>query len=85
MAIARKPQGNHTATTDEQKEKAADAFITGAGEKRQPEKKGKKIPIMMRFDSSILQKVDQAAEHRGLSRSAWIQFIVSRALDSGEG
>ena len=30
-------------------------------------------------------KVDAAAKRRGISRSAWIQFTVSRALDAGEG
>jgi hypothetical protein len=33
----------------------------------------------------LLAKVDAAAKRRGISRSAWIQFTVSRALDAGEG
>jgi len=39
----------------------------------------------MRFDPHVLEKVDAAAERRGISRSAWIQYTVSRALDQGEG
>ncbi len=44
-----------------------------------------KVPVMMRFDHDVLARVDAAAKRRGISRSAWIQFTVSRALDQGEG
>ncbi len=40
---------------------------------------------MMRFDPEVLKRVDEAAKRRGVSRSAWIQFTVSRALDRGKG
>jgi hypothetical protein len=40
---------------------------------------------MMRFDPAVLKRVDEAAKRRGISRSAWIQFTVSRALDQDEG
>jgi hypothetical protein len=40
---------------------------------------------MVRFDADVLRRVDEAAKRRGVSRSAWIQFTVSRALDQGEG
>jgi predicted HicB family RNase H-like nuclease len=40
---------------------------------------------MVRFDPALLQRVNEAAKHRGVSRSAWIQFTLSRALDQGEG
>jgi hypothetical protein len=33
----------------------------------------------------MLRRVDDAAKRRGISRSAWIQYTVSRALDQGEG
>jgi hypothetical protein len=33
----------------------------------------------------LLQRIDAAAKHRGISRSSWIQFTLSRALDQGEG
>jgi hypothetical protein len=36
-------------------------------------------------DRSLLQRIDAAEKHRGISRSSWIQFTLSRALDQGEG
>jgi hypothetical protein len=44
-----------------------------------------KKPILIRFDFHLLERVDTAAKRRGISRSAWIQFTLSRALDHGEG
>ncbi|MDP4224986.1 MAG: hypothetical protein Q8910_01255 [Bacteroidota bacterium] len=44
-----------------------------------------KQPVMLRFDSTLLDKVDEASRHRGISRSAWIQYIISKALEHGEG
>jgi len=40
---------------------------------------------MIQFDQKVLERVDTAAERRGISRSAWIQFVVSHALDKDEG
>jgi predicted HicB family RNase H-like nuclease len=84
MAIAKKPKSNRKASDKPDTEQAAEAFISGAGEE-EAKASTKKIPIMMRFDPSVLEKVDAAAKRRGISRSAWIQFTVSRALDHGEG
>lgn len=84
MAIAKKPKSNHSESKKPNAEKAAEAFISGSGEE-EVKASTKKIPIMMRFDPSVLEKVDAAAKRRGISRSAWIQFTVSRALDQGEG
>lgn len=92
MAITRKPNSKPNPPVDEA---AADAFIAGAakpqaapiaadvstGEGAEP----RKLPVMLRFDRALLAKVDTAAKRRGISRSAWIQFTVSRALDAGEG
>ncbi|MBB6193790.1 hypothetical protein FHS51_004048 [Sphingobium wenxiniae] len=91
MAIARKPNSKPKPPMDEA---AADAFIAGAakpeaapiaadeaGQGAEP----RKSPVMLRFDRALLAKVDAAAKRRGISRSAWIQFTVSRALDAGEG
>ena len=36
---------------------------------------------MVRFDPALLARVDRAAKRRGVSRSAWIQFTLSKALD----
>ena len=90
MAIARKPNSKPKPPMDEA---AADAFIAGAakpeaapiaaeadeaGQGAEP----RKSPVMLRFDRALLAKVDAAAKRRGISRSAWIQFTVSRALDA---
>lgn len=87
MAIARKPNSNPKPPVDD----AADAFIAGAVKPATPaieaaaEDGPRKAPVMLRFDRVLLAKVDSAAKRRGISRSAWIQFTVSRALDAGEG
>lgn len=88
MAIARKPNSKPKRPADDD---AADAFIAGAAKPATPaidaaaEDGPRKSPVMLRFDRALLAKVDAAAKRRGISRSAWIQFTVSRALDAGEG
>ena len=87
MAIAKKPNSHRFAATPASPDAAAEKFISGAeappDEPSQEDKK--KVPIMVRFDRALLQRVDAAAKHRGVSRSSWIQFTLSRALDQGEG
>lgn len=84
MAIAKKPNRNRNEISPD--EERAAAFITGAAQTPAPENdETKKTPVMMRFDREVLKRVDAAAKRRGISRSAWIQFTVSRALDQGEG
>ena len=85
MAIAKKPHSNRSAAEKPDQEHAAEAFIAGANPQTEAQGEGKKIPIMVRFDPALLQRVNEAAKHRGVSRSAWIQFTLSRALDQGEG
>lgn len=85
MAIAKKPRCNRSSGTPAASEQAAEAFIARVDHEDNPPRKDKKTPIMIRFDRAVLQRVDEAAKHRGISRSAWIQFTVSRALDQGEG
>jgi predicted HicB family RNase H-like nuclease len=85
MAIAKKPHSNRSAAENPDQEHAAEAFIAGAKPQTEAQGEGKKIPIMVRFDPALLQRVNEAAKHRGVSRSAWIQFTLSRALDQGEG
>ncbi len=86
MAIAKTPKRHQTAKTLPRHERAAEAFIAGAGESSTAtSEETRKVPIMMRFDREVLARVDAAAKRRGISRSAWIQFTVSRALDQGEG
>lgn len=84
MSIARKP---HRRAGDNG-ELDAERFIAGA-EKRSaatPEAGEKRTtPVMIRFDRRLLKAVDEAARKRGVSRSAWVQYTISRALEAGEG
>jgi hypothetical protein len=87
MAIAKKPKRDHSAAKEMTGDAAAAKFIAGADasheEARQED--DKKIQTTLRFDRDLLQRIDAAAKHRGISRSSWIQFTLSRALDQGEG
>ena len=92
MAIARKPVRNQNPASDPiAADRAAEAFIAAAapvttvGKVGAGEVDSRKAPVMIRFDPSLLERIDAAARHRGISRSAWVQFTLSRALDAGEG
>ena len=79
MAIAQRPgkkNGQHPA-----EDKAAAAFITGAGKLEAEEKK---VQTTMHFDKDVLKRIDEAAKRRGISRSSFVQFVVTRALDNNE-
>jgi molybdopterin-guanine dinucleotide biosynthesis protein A len=89
MNIAKKPKRPSTDIISTQDSKA-DAFIAGARHKSglEPSVKTHRIerhPVLIRFDSRLLNKVEEAAQKRGISRSAWIQYVVSVALEKGEG
>lgn len=75
MAIAKKPHRQQPATTEE---RAAERFITGAAK---TEAAPKRSPTTLRFDPELLARIDAAAKRRGISRSAWIQYTLSQALD----
>ena len=85
MAIAKKPIRNTTNIHQQtDPDKAAEAFIAGAG--GAPKQADvRKTPVMIRFDRELLERVDAAAKRRGISRSAWVQYTISRAIDAGEG
>ena len=87
MAIAKKPKREHSATRDIMGDAAAEKFIAGADSSHEAARQedDKKIQTTLRFDRDLLQRIDAAAKHRGISRSSWIQFTLSRALDQGEG
>ena len=87
MAIAhmpgRKPVRN--------KEDAATKFIEGASSgvhivppADEIAAGAKRTPAMIRFDTALLARVDRAAKRRGVSRSAWVAFTLSKALDDEE-
>ena len=44
----------------------------------------RKTPIVVRFDPTLLKRVNAAARRRGVSRSSWIQYVISKILDEGE-
>jgi predicted HicB family RNase H-like nuclease len=75
MAIGKKPNRQPTATAEE---RAASQFIAGASK---PKAKLHKIPTTLRFDPELLARIDAAARRRKVSRSAWIQYTLSRVLD----
>jgi predicted DNA binding CopG/RHH family protein len=82
MPIARRPQD--ACRTQPADDAAAEAFIQGAG-KPAAQRKPKKERVMIQLSDAMLERIDAAAERRGISRSAWIGYVVSRALDQGEG
>ncbi len=88
MAIAKNPK-RYLLPDSGNTERAAEQFIAGAGTTvpaavREAAPQARKIPIMVRFDPSLLKRVDVAARRRGVSRSSWIQYVISRMLDEGE-
>lgn len=80
MAIAKRP---HRPISDIQKpdsDREAERFIAGAGKQKQAEKP-RKIMITHRCDHELLERIDAAAQKRGISRAAWINFHLSKALE----
>jgi hypothetical protein len=85
MDIAKRPDRNRSAIeAHAEDERAAEAFITGA-EEAAPAKGARKVPILVRFDREMLERVDAAAKRRGISRSGWIHWMISCALERDEG
>ena len=77
MAIAKKPLRHQDKS---EQEKVAQRFIASAGQSKSEEQHIKR-PTTLRFDPDLLARIDAAAKRRGVSRSAWIQYTLSRALD----
>ena len=85
MAIAKNPKRYQSDRQDT--ERVAEQFIAGAGTPAAAaaEPHSRKTPIMVRFDPTLLKRVDIAAKRRGVSRSSWMQYVISKMLDEGEG
>lgn len=69
-------------------DRAAEQFIAGAGKTASAAphpQQARKTPIMIRFDPALLKRVDAVAKRRGVSRSSWIQYEISKVLDEHEG
>ncbi len=81
MTITKKPKASQDASIGKHDEKVVQAIISGA---RKIEDDAAKKPVMIRFDPELLERVDAAAKHRGISRSAWVQYTLSRALDKDD-
>jgi hypothetical protein len=80
LAIAHMPKRKPIPNREEA---AAAKFIEGAAATA-PASGAKRTPAMIRFDATLLARVDKAARRRGVSRSAWIAFTLSKALDDEE-
>jgi hypothetical protein len=85
MAIVTRPKRNPngTATPDPME------FIQGVGREtgdqataddRQPSKRRRKEPVIIRFDDEILSRLDRGAAKRGLSRAALVRLLVMEHL-----
>jgi hypothetical protein len=90
MAITKRPKPTLAPVVPaEERERKIEAFITGtepaAAAPPAPEPDPKRARVMMRFDPALLQRIDAAARRRGVSRTAWLHMVASRALDQGEG
>jgi len=86
MAIAKKPAKQND-QVHSKKEEQANAFIEEAlrpNEIKEEETRQNKIPITMRFDVNLLKKIDAASRNRGVSRSSWIHYVISKAIESGD-
>lgn len=76
MAIAKKPNSNQLLSDSNQITGEQKAFISGAKEEvTRP--KPKVQPVMLRPNTEMLQRIDQAAKKRGLKRAP---FILSAAV-----
>ncbi len=79
MSIAKRPSRN----TNQNSEAAAEKFISGANQSEKPSRPNK-VMTTMRFDPELLERIDAAAKKRGISRSAWINYTLSKALEEEE-
>lgn len=84
MTITKRPVGNTKAIKTEPEDAKAEAFISGASSAMATAQTGGKVPVVLRFDPQLLQRIDAAAKRRSINRTAWIQFTLSRALDIGD-
>lgn len=95
MAIAKNPKRSLSANPTSDKEREAEAFISGAGQgvtggqnaggqgaMSTPEQNKK--PIMVRIDPEILERIDRAAKRLGISRSAFIVSSTAERLERME-
>ena len=90
MAITKRPKTSGTrVTSPDEQERRIETFISGAESREEAgpnsQTAAKRARVMMRFDPALLARIDTAAKRHGVSRTAWLHMIASRALDNGEG
>jgi predicted DNA binding CopG/RHH family protein len=91
MAITKRPKTSPRPSNQDDKERRIEAFITGNETTADPSPDTesfadtKRARVMMRFDPTLLERIDSAAKHHGVSRTAWLHMVASRALDRGDG
>ncbi len=74
MSIAKKPTRHRSEVSEK---KAAERFIA----KAEASRSGGMVATTLRIDSELLARIDAAASRRGVSRSAWIKYTLSRVLE----
>lgn len=80
MALAKKPISNQLLSESKQLTPEQQRFISNSAEAA-PVQEGearKKIPVMLRVDPEVLERLDKAAKSIGLKRAA---FILSSAVE----
>jgi hypothetical protein len=90
MAITKRPKNSATRTTSpDEQERRIETFISGTDPEEEAQLASQtytgRARVMMRFDPELLARIDTAAKRRGVSRTAWLHMIASRALDNGDG
>jgi hypothetical protein len=78
MAIAKKPESKQTITESNRLTAEQQAFISGAEESPNQSPRKKSVPVMLRVDPDVLDRIDRAAKRVGLKRAA---FILSSAVE----
>jgi uncharacterized protein (DUF4415 family) len=81
MAIAKKPISNQLISNSNQITPEQQSFISKASESipsTETDQERKKVPVMLRIDPDVLERIDRAAKSIGLKRAA---FIVSSAVE----
>ena len=79
MAVAKKPGSSTTAPAGS--EVAADRFISGAERKPPRSVDDNMVPVMIRMEQELRDRIDRASKAVGLGRSAWLRLKAIKALD----
>ena len=78
MVVSAKPKPRPRPTSQQEKE-----FIDNASATKKPATK-KPLATTLRFSPEFLAQIDAAAAGRNVTRSAWIKYALSRALEQSQ-